>query len=356
MNCIYCYEDKSSKETFDIEIAKERISKFLDKPTEKGTLIDLHGGEPFMVFDKIKELCEWLWCQNSKEKFLVYCTTNGTLVHGEIKKWLNANKHRFCCGLSFDGNRNMQNANRSNSFDKIDLDFFLNTWPSQGIKMTISPKSINELADGVIFLHRKGVKEIHANLAEMVYWPKELKSVYRRELEKLADYYLKHQDVDPCTLFKVPFFKIGKAGNVDKWCGVGTMNAYDIIGDKKYPCHLFFESVCGKDKSEQCFSIDFNDPHVYVSTECNNCPFLAICPTCYGSNYIARGDIGKRDMDICEFQKIRFSVVANFEYQKIMHSLSHIDDFEEEEKRKMLLKIEGIMKITTELNKIELDE
>ena len=119
LRCIYCYEDKSSTEIFDINKTKEKLIQLLSVKTDGVTIVNFHGGEPFLVFDQIRELCEWMWTQEVPEKYVFFATTNGTKVHGHIQEWLTKNKDRFIAGLSLDGNREMQNTNRSNSFDQI---------------------------------------------------------------------------------------------------------------------------------------------------------------------------------------------------------------------------------------------
>lgn len=346
LRCIYCYEqDKDTQVTFDIEKAKDTLRRNLIKKTDKGTLINFHGGEPFLQYEKIKDLCEWVWAQNFPEKFSFFATSNGTLIHGEIKEWLFKNRNRFVVGLSLDGTREMQNINRSNSFDLIDLDFFIKTWPKQGVKMTISPKTINTLADGLIFIHERGFKSVRANLAEMVDWSDTSNiEIYKRELSKLSEYYLTHPDVDKSSLFTV-YFPSLIDNDIRKWCGVGTeIEAIDIDGTS-YPCHLFFESVCGKEKSMHSHSIDFKNPDIYISGKCKECQLLSICPTCYGSNYISRGDISKRDLSMCELNKIRFAIVAKYEYARIVNDPIDISKLSDKEKFNRMRILEGIEKL-----------
>lgn len=351
LRCIYCYEqDKTSKTTFDVNQAKSTLKATLSNKTEKGTLVNFHGGEPFLSYEKIKELCEWAWAQGFPENFTFFATSNGTLIHGEIQDWLYKNRHRFVVGLSLDGTREMQNINRSNSFDLIDLDFFIRAWPNQGVKMTISPKTIYSLADGVIFIHEKGFKDVRANLAEMVDWSDPVyMTIYKRELDKLSEYYLSHPWVDKCSLFSILF--VGLINNdVRKWCGAGTeMEAIDVDG-RSYPCHLFFESVCGKEKSEAAHLIDFTDYNKYTSEHCRSCQLLPICPTCYGANYVARGDIAARDLSLCELHKVRFAAVARYEYNRIVNDSADVSTFSDEEKYKRLRTLEGIEKLSTILS------
>lgn len=355
LRCIYCYEDKTGNDVFDIDKAKERLTKDLSEKSEIETIIDLHGGEPFLVFDKIKELCEWAWEQPFPVPYTFFATTNGTKVHGRIKEWLYDNKHRFICGLSLDGNREMQNMNRSNSFDQIDIDFFRNTWPFQGVKMTISPLSIESLADGVIFLHSIGFEKFDANLAYMVDWdkPKYLRTYYR-ELMKLSEYYKEHPEKNKCSIFDKKFAILNqKDAMTRQWCGAGTeMECYDIDG-KKYPCHLFFENVCGKEKSRAWHNIDFTNPEVYIQGECRTCPIYPICPTCYGSNYVERGHIGLRDMTLCRMEKIRTLVVAKHIYDNIVNSNDDVNTLSAEELNNRLNTLNGIEKIMSVLQEYQ---
>ena len=351
LNCTYCYEhDKSDKSSFDVAIAKETIHKILSTKTEKGTYINFHGGEPFISFKKIKELCEWTWSQDYPEKYIFFATSNGTLIHGEIKEWLNKNKERFVVGLSLDGTREMHNINRSNSFDQIDIDFINSNWPSQTIKMTISPQTIRHLSEGVIYLHERGIKKIAANLAEMIDWSSpQYETIYKEELHKLSQYYLTHPNIEPCSLFNIRFQTLLE-GKIQKWCGVGTaMVAYDTAGNA-YPCHLFFEEVCGKEKSKNSKSVDFTNPDEYIDDSCAQCPLLAICPTCYGSNYISRGDVKVRDKSLCKLNKIRFAEVARYQYHRIVDANVDITQLSDKEKYTRIRILDGIEKLSNFLN------
>lgn len=347
LRCTYCYEDKSGHEEMDVEETKKKIKELLSTPEDCLYTIDFHGGEPFLVFDKIKELCEWTWHQNFPQEFIFFATTNGTLVHGEIKDWLHANKNRFIAGLSLDGTREMQNMNRSNSFDKIDIDFFAKTWPNQSVKMTISPRSIETLAEGIEFIHSKGFLDISANLAYMVNWdnPKYLKAYYR-ELTKLGEFYKAHPELKKSSIFTMHMSSlVSPSSRNRRWCGAGVeMKAYNIDG-KAYPCHLFFENVCGKEKSQAWQDIDFSNPEEYIKGECRECPIYPTCPTCYGSNYIERGDIGLRDMNLCKMEKIRTLVIAKYHYDRIVNSnydASQLPVAEQQERAVILMALEKI--------------
>ena len=351
LNCIYCYENNKSNKSFDVIRAKERLSTILTTPDVDGLTISFHGGEPFLVFEKIKELCEWLWKQQFPQPYRCFATTNGTLIHGEIQRWLFDHRDKFICSLSIDGNREMHNTNRSNSFDSIDIPFFVRTWPNQGVKMTISPLTINTLAEGVIFLHEMGITDIRANLSEMTNWNNdELLTIFQGELDKLAAFYLNNPTLNPCSLFRVPFFKILEDKTPKKWCGVGDAPSYNIDTDLSYPCHLFFPSVCGQQKSKESEALDFSKPSSYISKECESCSFLRICPTCYGANYIERGHPALRDMSMCKYHKKRFSIVAEYEFKKISTLFNNNRIVDKSTRIRCYHQIEGIKIIIPKLN------
>ena len=355
LRCIYCYEDKSGKETFDVENTKKKLLQILSTKTGGSTIVNFHGGEPFLVFDKLKELCEWIWKQNIPEPFVFFATTNGTKVHGEIQQWLEQNKNRFVAGLSLDGNREMQNINRSNSFDDIDIDFFVKTWPNQGIKMTVSPLTIDMLADGIKFLHSVGIPDILVTLAYMVNWsePRFVKTYYQ-ELKKLAVFYKDNPQLKRDSIFDLPFsILLSEEVKTRRRCGAGIeVDAYDIDGEK-YPCHLFFKSVCGKEKSEGWHNIDFSDPNVYISKKCSMCQLYPLCPTCYGANYIERGSIGERDMSLCLLEKVRALVVAEFEYDRIINSKEDYSSLSINELENRLYTLDALKKLEPFLLKIK---
>ena len=78
----------------------------------------------------------------------------------------------------------MHNINRSNSYDDIDLDFFLEMYPAQDVKMTISKDTLPNLAEGVIELHHKGFL-VSCNLAYQIDWSAEENvEILNRELNK----------------------------------------------------------------------------------------------------------------------------------------------------------------------------
>lgn len=315
LKCIYCYEHIKRNNLIPLNIAPDAIlSTFERAVEEKVEYVEIlfHGGEPFMAFERIKEICDWVWSHDWPCKYICYATTNGTLVHNEIKDWLRANSHRFIAGLSLDGTPDMHNHNRSNSYNEIDLAFFRDTWPNQGVKMTPSPDTISTLAKGVIHIHETGFKYNNCSFASGVDWehdttgkPIDYKSILSREFKLLADYYLSHPDTLPVDMLNIRFtaIAVGKESMKTKLCGAGTIMRCWTPDGHCLPCHLFYEAH--KQTGSEIPDFNFQDHESISDPRCKDCILEPACPTCYGGNYIINGDIRIRDRHTCEIMKLR---------------------------------------------------
>ena len=309
LNCSYCYEHHKSKQVLDFDEAKKIIDYEFQRNNGIDTLeFDLFGGEPFLEFDLLKKITEYICEKDSSSNRVVFATTNGTLVHGEVQAWLREHTHCFVCGLSLDGTRDMHNVNRSNSYDDIDLEFFLELYPEQDIKMTVSKETLPNLAEGVIELHQKGFL-VSCNLAYGIDWsaPENIE-VLNRELHKLIDFYLENQNIEPCSMLGMEIYNVGSyADKIVRYCGAGKyMQSYDVDG-RSYPCQFFMPLSIGEEKAAAANSIQFPDeflPDDLLDEKCRSCIIRSICPNCFGSNYASTGSIYKRDDNLCRLTKV----------------------------------------------------
>lgn len=320
MNCVYCYEKKKSDMVFDEEKTFIKLIDVLKKTTSMGTKIKLIGGEPFLVYDKLRRLCDFIWNEKFTERIHFQITTNGTLVHGNVQEWLMKHKADIDCKLSLDGNRTSQDINRPNSFDKIDIPFFSKTWQNCTINMVVTPQTMPFFAENVIFLHQCGFSNIVPIFAVLVKWSDcNLQRTYYEQLSRLATYYLNNPYVQKCRTLSIPIENtLTKCDTII--CDIGKKIIYDVESEDFYPCHLFFPSVCGDNHPQKMNCLDFSRRSMFEIAPCNTCKFINICHTCYAANYIERGDLGKRNMSLCEFHKIGFFVYAKMEYNRIINS------------------------------------
>lgn len=305
LNCIYCYEANKSHNVISMSKLKEIIQDELSVPELKEVIIYFHGGEVAIHFDLIEKICDWVWQREFGVKIKFAASTNGTLIHGEIKEWCRLHSADFYLGLSLDGTKGMHDINRSNSFDRIDLPFFKETWPNQSVKMTISPQTIDKVSDGIIYILSQGF-QLSANLAYGCDWEHvELKKAYAKELFKLSKYFLDNPDIDlPFRPLVKDLELLGKyivnrkPQNHKKWCGTGEfMVCYSPEGNK-YPCQMFMPS------SGNCNYIQPQIGDIEVSKSCEICSILSICPSCYGYNFINTGILSKVPDGLCDYIKL----------------------------------------------------
>ena len=119
LNCTYCFEkckSASPEKQMSLETAQKIILKEADVVRNSNNYdslkLDIFGGEPFLRFELIKELCDWVWRTVTDIKVEVYITTNGTLFTPECKAWIRSNRQRISICMSVDGDSEMQMRNR----------------------------------------------------------------------------------------------------------------------------------------------------------------------------------------------------------------------------------------------------
>lgn len=277
--------------------------------------VQFMGGEPLLAFDVIRQVSEWLWKQSFKIRLnQVFVVTNGTLLNGNMKKWFTANKDRICLGLSFDGDRIMQDMNRSRSSSLVDLSYFVLTWPRQTVKVTVSPQTLHMLYNGITSLHSLGVKKITADLAmgKNIGWNDEHLQVLHDQLLQLSHYYISHPDECPVSFLCLDIDSVQSVPD-EKPCGCGEdLICIDVDG-KEYACHLFSPITMGEDKATAANStLDFAQHGSFVDDVCRGCLLQATCTNCPGMNYITTGQVNRQDHFTCKANKVIF--LANCEF------------------------------------------
>ena len=317
LSCSYCYEHNKSSKVMDFPTAKSIIDReFENVDGYDGIEFDLFGGEPFLAFPLMQKITEYICSKKGGFPCIVFATTNGTLVHGDIQDWLKEHRGCFVCGLSLDGTREMHNKNRCNSYDDIDLDFFLSQYPEQDVKMTVSVETLPDLAAGVIELHRKGFL-VSCNLAYDIDWSSpNNQEILQRELMKLIQFYLENPEIEPCSMLSLGINNIGShADEAIRFCGAGQeMRAYDVDGNA-YPCQFFMPLSVGKEKATAAQEIVFPEteiPENHLDEKCKTCIVRSSCPNCYGANYASTGSIFKRDENMCRLIKIAMKARSYF--------------------------------------------
>lgn len=336
LNCTYCFEQyKDARKKMPLELAKNIIRYEVEEIKKSGIndaiKIDLFGGEPLTNFAFIQEFCEWFWQQDFKIGHIIYATTNGTLLDEKKREWFKKHKEDFVLVMSVDGDSAMQMKNRGCSLEKLPIEFAHELWPDQPFKMTISSNTLPYLADAVITFCKKGYL-IESRLAQGEIWKKGDEAIYKKELIKIAEFYLQNPQYTPSSLFTRYYGDVLYDKAPMKFCGTGTnMVAYDIEG-KKYPCHMFSPIVLGRDAREELSHINFYNPEELIDESCRSCKMLRVCPSCLGFNFFKRNDIRKRDKSMCKLLLAEAQVISAFQIEYYMKKK---DTLSNEEKVKL---------------------
>lgn len=344
LRCSYCYEPKKTKCIINADSAKAFIQNCVNGLDASFNEFEVQfmGGEPLMVFDLIRNISEWLWEQEWHIPLVqVFAPTNGTLVDDGIRKWMEANKHRFCLGLSFDGNRLMQDKNRSGSFSQVDLAFFASLWPFQSVKMTLSPDTIGYLYDGVMHLYENGLLHVTADLAmgSNIGWESRHIAVYAEQLNKLADFYIQHTKHPVISLLDFDVTDVLYSDNErKKHCSCGEQLTCIDVDGTEYACHLFSPITATKEQAAQSLKIDFSDYEQFESVSCAECLLKNVCTKCYGMNFVCNGSLCEPFPISCSMFKIQYAVACRLQVELAMKN---------NDKRKM----QDIFEITTVLGK-----
>lgn len=351
LDCIYCYEDFKCKKTMDFETAIRIIDRELASLPEGITLdVSYMGGEPFINFKLMKQIYEYyeaLGVLNIKYT----CSSNGTLVHGEIKEWIRKHFPKFSYNLSLDGIKKVQDHNRSNSFDLIDLNFYLELYQDKGfVKMTLHPDTISYLAESIRFIHSLNLHPV-ANCAYGVDWTdSKILNIYKEQLLDLIQFYLDNPDIKPCSLLDENIKILAYDTNYKPWCGIEKMTVFNTVG-KGFPCHFFQDLTLGQELSRKMPEFDVTRLIDYMDPVCKTCKFINLCPTCFGSNYKATGCFNKRDLSVCKTVKLQLYANAIFQLERIKkYGISNLNLSEIEQKELY----EGICKISQNIDPDEL--
>lgn len=325
LNCTYCYEHHKSRMNMDFLTAKAILDERLmdESKSDSRVIIELFGGEAFLNFSCMEQIVSYLRENMSiwKRPFTVFIDSNGTLVHGEIQRWLEENRDIVTCGLSLDGTKHMHDMNRSKSYDLIDFDFFKRMYPEQTVKMTVSHESLPWLAEGIIHIQQELGFRLTANLAYGIDWAPEDVQILAQQLTQLADFYVEHPDVPVCNIIGMDVSRLLEYPEElpvqRQACGSGLhMRAY-MPDRRAYPCQMLTPLSLGEEKAA-AFNAEIKREYdsCEINEACRSCPGRLLCPRCLGMNYAVGESIHHVDSNHCRLLKIQWQAAAYLQFKR----------------------------------------
>jgi len=313
-----------------LDTAKECIQYvFAHIPPESAIEFILFGGEPLLRFDLIKNIFDYTEKIDASQKFRFFASTNGTLLTNEMIQWFLEHKENFVLGLSLDGDKISQNINRPNSFDKIDIEFFRKTWPTQNVKMTVSQKTLGNYAKDVLYLHSLGFEINGGDICLGNHHLNEpsLLSTLACQLATLIPYYIQSDalynalldiDIALCSANRVPF---------KKHCGIGDTLFFLDTDGTRYPCTMITPMSFNEKTLENISDIDYTNPRNFIDEDCeSNCYLFPICKKCSAENLLKTGSYKCWDKERCEMLQLLAVTKSIIEMNRIILDKSSYEE------------------------------
>lgn len=319
MNCTYCYEGENKKDSNisneTLEQTLSFIKRYMLSFKDEKIIVDFHGGEPLLQFDKIQYAVKDL-LGKFEENISFGITTNGTIVSEEIFKFLTENFH-YSLSISLDGNRKTHNMNRklkngAGSYEIVikNAKKFLAIRDDVRIRMTINSKTVDSLYSSIDSLIDSGFKIIAPAIDYFDNeWDKEKMEILQEQIillkEKLRN--------------KQAQINMGLINNYSKKaigiCTGGT-NSYHISPDGYiYPCafvvgkqeHVIGDVFTGLDDNRIRTFRKINETIINICKGCSH-ELACISVRCRLLNKIITGDYYTPASSVCSVENIKHRI------------------------------------------------
>lgn len=292
------------------------------RPHEEPLNILFMGGEPFLAFDFIKSVTEYIRDCYSSKRVQYKAVSNGTLVHGDIQKWLIQNRDSFEVTLSLDGDRDTHNRNRCNSYDQIDFDFFTKRYGrSVTVSSVVVPETLDKLAENVMEMERMGFGVKYA-LADGVEWD-EKRDVQRLkdQMDILIENYLNNPHLPPMSLLSYAIWCI--PGRIKpRRCSPGVWSHCVAPDGKNYSCHRSTPYYNNGEYTIPDSKLELRNVG-YLKAECSQCCVNSICNACPATVASLQG-FPSQVSSSCALNKVIYIANAKLAVRLFLECPSHV--------------------------------
>jgi radical SAM protein with 4Fe4S-binding SPASM domain len=358
LHCRYCFEEEKSPRSMNEELMKEIILRHIrEKNDFSGVVFDMSGGEPLLVFNRIRRVIEWFHQHRWEKGHVFSIGSNATLLNEEMKAWFSSYKDCVVLCVSLDGTKRAHDFNRSNSYDRVveHIPFIRENWPEQPVKMTINADTIDQVAEGIKNIHSLGLS-VEANVVFEDVWgtveeKEHILDEYARQLELLVEFYTEnpHLTIPRIVNKYLPVVLETERESYQRYCGAGKyMVAYTPEGES-YPCHRF--TPLGSQRPCPA-PYEAKRKTNIAPDKCRECLIKSICPTCQGFNWEEHQNVDYRTTYHCDFVKLEGLASAKLAFNKLKPKLLSLPLREiqkDKEALEMLLNLKAIKKVFSDL-------
>ena len=321
LRCTYCYTGAKFSSPMPSDIAFASINRGFASLDHGGQLnLSFFGGEPLLESARILD-----WMAHSREQAKASgkrvgfnLTTNGTITSREA--WLVMTNDELDLTVSFDGNPEIHDRNRRDVFGRGSsaavehtLRQLLESGRKVRVNVVIRPETLEQLPNGLIYLHNLGVRSVDLSLDLWTRWTAADGLRLEKAVARAAQLWR-----DWLPEFGLNWFdaKVGDLANLprtheDTRCGFGDGEIAVAPSGRLYPC----ERLIGEDRPDHplrlpgnalegrdflCFAVaPIND-----CAACSSCALNAACDSdCRCSNFVRTGNVNRPDGLLCMLNK-----------------------------------------------------
>ena len=355
--CKYCYlVGKNSQGKMSLNVAKKAVDYILSQEddknfNQKSVIWDFIGGEPFLEIDLIDRICDYIklemyrrnhhWFNSYRFSF----STNGlTYSTNKVQKFIAKNKNHLSIGITIDGTQRKHDLNRvyksdgKGSYNDVikNIPLWLEQFPNEGTKVTISSADIPYISESVLHLFSLGIHQININCVFENVWNPGDDKLFEDQLIELADIMIDRglYETNSCSFFDEGIGKpLDTKINDENWCGAGKMLSVDADGFF-YPCTRFAQYSLREKKAWIIGNV--NDginqnklrPFLLLNRssqspqKCIECEVASGCSWCQAENFDSADTytLYQRSTAICLMHKARVRA-NNYYWNKLYRKL-----------------------------------
>ena len=319
LSCDYCYESENKKcISMNKKLIRDSINfsfDYLKNYLGEDIRIQIHGGEPFLEFERIKYMVGYIK-NNFSNKVSFFITTNGTVMNENIIDFI-VNDLKFI-SISIDGQKKTHDRYRKNKLGSGSFDvafknakLLLNKGVYVRIRSTFNSHTVRDLYEDVKFFIDNGFKSISsvADFSDNEWNQKSLNEL-KINIDKIKKLQEENLDVNINIVDR----------NSHKAYGIccGGKKSLNIFADGNiYPCTITTgkEYFCigniysGIDEEKLNF---FLKQSYVTNTECEGCKLYYECKStrCKLINMILTGNFHKPAPIECELKRLYYNLLG----------------------------------------------
>lgn len=294
LNCPYCSRDRIKSGAINGIVDKKTIDMAISYMFNRSynkryfdVMITFYGGEPLLVFNKIKMVVDKINQNNSRRekkiKIKYYITTNGTILNDDIINF--SIKNQLSYAVSLDGigrihdiTRKFKNGEPSYEIVKNNIFTLKKHNLLSGIITTISKYNMNNLTDLLDFIKSIGTNiRLQMIRFDDIKWSDNFIEEYTNAIYKALDYGIANK-IKIVGDVNLPFYILNRSKEL-LYCPILNGTLVAIMPDGRLSqCQAY--NVSDEISIESFITSDnfivLKDKEL-ILPECNECPLQFVC-------------------------------------------------------------------------------